>query len=259
MELNSCIYKAVVMHDRRIPKQNRFHYKIFTFALDLDELNELNSGLKFFGLDRANIFRFSKEDHLNFGKNSVKENILEYLKQNGVKEKVSKVLLITNLRVLGYVFNPVSFYYFYGEQDLPLCAVAEVGNTFGEQKPFFLGKESWKDEAFRKRIKKHFYVSPFINLDSEFDFILKDPQEQMNIRIEVIEKEKTIMVTTYTGKKIPISNLNLIKMFLLYPLATVKVIVLIHWQAFKLYLKGLPFIRKDENKNLQRGIYLGKD
>ncbi|TGL72784.1 DUF1365 domain-containing protein [Leptospira kmetyi] len=257
--MNSCIYRANVMHDRRSPKKNRFRYGIFTFALDLDELKELGARSRCFGTDQKALFRFSDEDHLDFGKVGVKENILEYLKQNGMNELVTKAILVTNLRILGYVFNPVSFYFFYGEQNSPLCAVAEVGNTFGEQKPFFLGKETWKDGAFRMRTGKFFYVSPFVGLKSEFEFILKPADESLNIRIDALEDGETVMTTTYTGKRIEWNDRNLIRMFFLYPLATVQVIVLIHWQAFKLYLKGLPYIRKNENIDLQKGVHFGKN
>ncbi|XDD52476.1 DUF1365 domain-containing protein [Leptospira sp. WS92.C1] len=247
------------MHDRKFPKKNRFRYRIFTFSLDLDELELLDTRLKLFGVDRSAFFRFSTNDHLDFGKTSVKDNILEYLKQNGVTETISKIILITNVRILGYVFNPVSFYFFYGAKEEPLCAVAEVGNTFGEQKPFFLGKESMRDEAFCLRTEKFFYVSPFVKLESEFEFTLRIPGDSLNIRIDVLENGHTVMITTYTGKKIELTDGNLLRMFIQYPLVTVKVIVLIHWQAFRLYLKGLPYIKKTENTNLQKGVHLGKN
>ncbi|MBM9499770.1 DUF1365 domain-containing protein [Leptospira sp. 201903071] len=257
--MNSYIIQAKVMHDRRSPRKNRFSYGIFTFALDLDELQTLDEKLRLFGVERRSLFRFSAKDHLGFGKTKVKENILEYLKQNGVSETIQKAILITNVRILGYVFNPVSFYYFYGENDEPLCAVAEVGNTFGEQKPFFLGKETWKDGAFRLKTGKFFYVSPFVGLKSEFEFTLRPSKEGLNIRIDVLEEDKAVMVTTYSGTKLELSDINLLRMFLRYPLVTVKVIVLIHWQALRLYLKGLPFIKKEENTDLQKGVHLGKN
>ncbi|TGM03612.1 DUF1365 domain-containing protein [Leptospira barantonii] len=257
--MNSCLYRAKVMHDRRFPKRNRFRYGIFTFALDLDELKELGARSRWFAYNRKALFRFVDEDHLDFGKLGVKENILEYLKQNGMNESVTKAILVTNLRILGYVFNPVSFYFFYGEGNSPLCAVAEVGNTFGEQKPFFLGKETWMDGAFRMKTGKFFYVSPFVGLKSEFEFILKPADEFLNIRIDALEDGEAVMTTTYTGRRVEWNDSNLIRMFFFYPLVTIQVIVLIHWQAFKLYLKGLPYIRKNENIDLQKGVHVGKN
>lgn len=115
------------MHDRRFPKRNRFRYGIFTFALDLDELEELDSKLRCFGFEKRALFRFSKADHLDFGKRNVKENILEYLQSNGITDQIAKVILITNLRVMGYVFNPVSFYFFTDRRIFPFVRLRKWG------------------------------------------------------------------------------------------------------------------------------------
>ncbi len=259
MELNSKIIEAKVMHDRRFPKKNRFSYGIFTFQLDLNELDSFGDRLRLLGKNKFRIFSFQDKDHMNFGKEGIRENFLEYLRREGVKEKVEKVTLITNLRVFGYVFNPVSFYFAEDTNGKPLCAVAEVGNTFGEMKLYFLGKESLEQKGFRKKETKYFYVSPFIGLDSEFDFHLNPPQGgRVSLRIDALEKGETVMVTTYTGKARELTDLGLIWMFLKYPFVTLKVIGAIHWQAFRLYLKRLPLFRKNDGSELQRGVHLGK-
>ncbi|TGK03804.1 DUF1365 domain-containing protein [Leptospira semungkisensis] len=259
MGLNSKIIEAKVMHDRSIPKRNRFRYGIFTFQLDLDELDTLNDRSFLFGKNKFRTFSFYDADHLHFGKQGLKENFLEYMKEQGVKEKVEKVTLITNLRVFGYVFNPVSFYFAEGPNGDPICAIAEVGNTFGEKKLYFLGKESLEQRGFRKKEDKFFYVSPFVSLDSEFDFYLNPPSgDKINLRIDAFEKGKRVMVTTYTGKARELTDLNLLWMFFKYPFVTLRVIGLIHWQAFILYLKRIPFIRKDEGLDQQRGLHLGR-
>ncbi|PJZ48549.1 DUF1365 domain-containing protein [Leptospira saintgironsiae] len=259
MGLNSKIVEARVMHDRKIPKPNRFNYGIFTFQLDLDELDIVNDRLWMLGNNKFRVFSFKDTDHLNFGKEGLKENFLEYLRQEGVKEKVEKVTLITNLRVFGYVFNPVSFYFAEDKDGNPICAVVEVGNTFGEMKLYFLGKRSFDQKGFKKKEGKFFYVSPFVGLDSEFEFHLNPPQGgRVNLRIDAFENGERVMVTTYTGKVSDLTDLNLIWMFIKYPFVTLKVIGLIHWQALLLYLKKIPFIRKNEGLDKQRGLHLGR-
>ncbi|TGL58962.1 DUF1365 domain-containing protein [Leptospira sarikeiensis] len=259
MGLNSKIIEAKVMHDRKIPKPNRFRYGIFTFQLDLDELNSVNDRLKLFGNNKFQVFSFYDRDHLNFGKEGIKENFLQYLSEQGVKEKVEKVTLITNLRVFGYVFNPVSFYFAEDKDGNPVCAVVEVGNTFGEMKLYFLGKGSLEQKGFRKKERKYFYVSPFVGLDSEFDFHLDPPKGgKISLRIDAFEKGERVMVTTYTGNARELTDLNLLWMFLKYPFVTLKVIGLIHWQALLLYLKKIPFIRKDDGIDKQRGLHFGR-
>lgn len=259
MELNSKIVEAKVMHHRLLPKRNRFRYGIFTFQLDLDELDRLGKSLFLLGRNRRRLFSFNDSDHLNYGYSDIKENFLEYIRSQGVKENVGKVVLVTNLRVLGYAFNPVSFYFAEDESGSPICAVAEVGNTFGEMKLYFLGKETSDGKGFRKKEGKYFYVSPFVTLDSVFDFRLFPPKDgELHVRIDALEKGNTTMVTTYTGRARELSDLNLLWMFLKYPLVTLKIIGLIHWQAFKLYLYKVPFIRKKEDTSLQIGVHLGK-
>ncbi|EQA46596.1 PF07103 family protein [Leptospira broomii serovar Hurstbridge str. 5399] len=259
MGLNSKIIEAKVMHDRRIPKRNRFRYGIFTFQIDLDELDLLNQSFRLIGRNNRRLFAFRDADHMDFGKAGIKENFLEYVSRAGVKEKVGRVTLVTNLRILGYTFNPVSFYFAEDEFGRPLCSVAEVGNTFGEMKHYFLGKETLDARGFRRQEGKFFYVSPFISLDSVFDFRLNPPaDDRLNIRIDALEKGETIMMTTYTGKARRLTDLGLLWMFFKYPFVTFKVISLIHWQALKLYLNKIPFIRKNENIDLQIGVHLGK-
>ncbi|PJZ70791.1 hypothetical protein CH373_07720 [Leptospira perolatii] len=260
MEIRSSIVEAKVMHDRKKPKRNRFRYGIFTFQMDLDDLSSLNSKFRLLGRNRARIFSFYDSDHLGSNQKDIKENITEYLRMKGVKEEIRKILLVTNLRVFGYVFNPVSFYFAYDAKENPICAVAEVQNTFGELKPYFFGKEDYSDETFRKVEAKHFYVSPFIALDSEFDFRLSPPKrDRLNLRIDAIESGEKVLVTTYSGTYKKLTDLALLWMLCKYPFVTLKVIFLIHWQAMKLYLHKIPFIRKQERLHLQKGVQLGKD
>lgn len=126
-------------------------------------------------------------------------------------------------------------------------------------KLFFLGKGSFTQKGFKKKEGKFFYVSPFVSLDSEFEFYLNPPQDgRINLRIDAFENGERVMVTTYTGKALDLTDLNLIRMFLKYPFVTLRVIGLIHWQALLLYLKKLPFIRKNEGLDKQRGLHLGR-
>ena len=163
---NSSLYECTVMHHRLEPLKHRFVYKIFMFSLDLDELDSLHSKLWLFSRNSMNIFSFGDSDHLQYGKTTTKENIIEYLRQNEIDLYGGKIYLITNLRTFGYVFNPVSFYFCYDAGGNAVCAVSEVGNTFGEMKPYLLDRTDKNETGFRKRMDKLFYVSPFINLDT---------------------------------------------------------------------------------------------
>jgi uncharacterized protein len=251
--MNSCLFECKVMHNRKTEIRHKFHYKYFMFYLDLDEIDLLNKKLFLFSHNRFNIFSFRDKDHLSFDKPGVKYNILKYLGEHNYAEKVTRIMLLTNVATLGYNFNPVSFYFCFDADDNPVCVVPEVGNTFGELKPYFISSEKLHENSFSDRIQKNFYVSPFIEHDVFFDFKLKVPSEKLSIRIDDYKENDRVFITSLFGKKKTLNNRNLLKYFLKYPFVTLKVITAIHFQALFLYLKKIRFFRKNEFLELQKG------
>ncbi len=222
--------------------------------LDLDELEQLNAKTKLVSYNRFNLFSFYDRDHLLGETNtkSNKENVISYLKANGVNWIGGKIFLLTNLRTLGYLFNPVSFYFCFNPDGSPLCSIAEVGNTYYELKPFLL--TDFTTDQFNLRIKKHFYVSPFTNLDDEFDFQVAIPGEKLNIRIDDYHDNQRFFISTLTGNRKAMTFGSVLASFLRFPFITLRVIALIHWQAFKLWLKKIPFHAKAANPELQQQV-----
>jgi uncharacterized protein len=256
--MNSCLYECVVMHHRLAPKKHRFVYKLFMFYLDLDELEEISRRMMLVSRNRFNIFSFHGSDHIQFGKNSVKENLSEYLTSKGVDPSGMRVFLLTHLRTFGHIFNPVSFYFCFDESGKPVCAVPEVGNTFGEMKAFFIGANEMRQNTFRHEETKYFYVSPFVDLDTRFDFQLRVPDEKLDIRIDDIQNAKKFLLSSLVGNRKELSDRSLIWYSVRFPFITMKVITLIHWQAFLLYLKKLPYHKKSHNLHLQQEVYNAK-
>ncbi|MEO5644566.1 MAG: DUF1365 domain-containing protein [Bacteroidia bacterium] len=256
--MKSFLYRAKVMHNRTSPKKHRFHYNVFLFCIDLDSIDADFEKVSLLSRNKFNLFSFYDKDHPvneNASANkSVREALDFYLKQNGLENPPARVLLITNLRLLGYVFNPVSFYYCYDENDEPICCVAEVQNTFKEMKLFFLGKDCLKENSFHLRTKKYFYVSPFIEHDVEFDFKLDLPTEKLNIRIDDYKDNERFFVSTLTGKKKTLTSGKLLAYFFRFPFITLQIIFLIHWHAFLLWIKKINFHKKSEHKELQRDV-----
>lgn len=256
-DLNSALFLSDVFHERKSPKQNRFRYKIYSFFVDLDELPKLHSSLKLFSYNRKNFYSFYDQDHLASKPNSIRKNITEIANSQGASVlPTDKIFLLTNVRTLGYVFNPVSFYFIQDENGESKGTLIEVGNTFGEQKPYFASKDVEKDF----RVKKHFYVSPFIELDSYFRFQIhyKTSEFQINVFAESQTGER-ILTTTFHGKKISLNDRNLFLSLLKIPFVTVKIIGAIHFQAFKLFFMKVPFIRKNENPEKQIGVTVGNN
>ena len=263
--MNSCLYKANVMHNRLQPKQHRFNYNVFMFYIDLDEIELLSKNLFFFSKNKFNYFSLKDSEHLQLPidnpdkTKSIREQITRYLSENRINIGKGRIMLLTNLNVLGYNFNPVSFYYCYDENNLPLCVVAEIGNTFGELKPFLLNKENLTDNKYYLNTTKYFYVSPFIDHDTNFDFNLTIPTEKLNIRIDDYKNGERFFISTLTGSKKSLNNANLLWYSIRFPFITLKIITLIHWNAIKLWMKKIPYHKKSANQELQKDVYRRKN
>ena len=271
--MNSCLYRAKIMHHRLEPKDVRFHYNVFMFYIDLDEFEMLTKKIWLISRNKFNVFNFRDNDHLQLPKEnpdktkSTKEHILEYLKENGVELKQPKIMLLTNLCTFGYQFNPVSFYFIYNTPTSPpsgepegagsgmRCCIAEISNTFREMKPFLLGKENYDGKKFHLNTTKYFYVSPFIDHDANFDFNLEVPGEKLNIRIDDVKNDKRFFISTLTGTKKELTNARLFWYALRFPLITLQIMGLIQWNALKLLLKKIRYYKKEEYKELQKEVF----
>ena len=260
--MNSCLYKAKVVHHRLAPKQHSFNYQVFMFYLDLAEIDLLHKRLKLLSRNRFNLFNFRDGDHLQLPTQNpdqtknTRQHITAYLQQQGVEIGNGRIMVLTNLCTLGYQFNPVSFYFCYDEAGKPLCSIVEVCNTFREMKPYFLGAHTRTCNAFKLNTTKYFYVSPFTDMDTNFDFNLQIPGEHLQIGIDDFDKDGNLFFTsTLSGKARPLTDAYLLLYFISFPLITLKVMGAIHWQALKLWMKNLHFHKKDDQKELQQGVY----
>lgn len=254
--LRSCLYECSVMHHRLKPKEHHFNYRIFMFYLDLAELDEVARRIGPFSRNRWNLYGFYDNDHLPVPGRDLMERIVNHLAGLGIQLGGGGVMLLTMPRVLGYIFNPVSFYFCFDATGAPICALAEVGNTFREMKPYLLGSESMTaDGLFRRVVPKHFYVSPFSGLDLQFDFKLRPPGERLDIHVDDRDDDERVLLSALTGNRADLTNARLAWFTLKYPLLTLRVIGLIHWHALLLWLKKVPFHRKTAQPELQRDVY----
>lgn len=258
-KFESCLFRCEVLHQRLAPRKNDFLYNIFMFYLDLDELDTLHKKLHLFSHNKVNWFNFRDQDHVQIPKDdtskTIKKNILEYIFSKGVMLPSDiKIKLLTNVATWGYVFNPISIYLCFDRANTPLCAVAEVSNTHKEMKMYMLDQSCFDNGAFRLKIAKYFYVSPFADLDTEFDFIFRIPAENLNMRVDDYQHNQRFLLTALTGIKENLTDARLLWYGLRFPFITLKIITLIHWQALILKLKGLPFMKKNMNQHLQKDL-----
>jgi len=257
--MESALYKCLVMHNRIAPKKHRFHYNVFMFWLDIDKLDKLASKLKFLSYNKPGIFSFRDSDHFKYPEGdsrnqlSTRTKLNDYLATKGITVFPEKVFLLTHIRMFGYVFNPVSFYFCYDEQNVCNYVVTEISNTFGEMKLFLVDAKN--GSTFEQNAQKFFYVSPFTDMDTEFEFRYKVPDEKLNIQINVKDKSgDKFFISTLTGNKKSVTDARLGWYIIRFPFITIRVMLAIHWQALKLWLKKIPYHKKSANADLQRDI-----
>jgi len=256
--MNSRLYECHVMHARFSPRRHAFRYRIFLFALDLDELGELDRRLSLFSHEGHAPYSFRDADFLPTNEPAgapLKARVEALLHRHGVDLAGGRVLLITLPRVAGFLFNPVSFYFCFDRTGQPIAAIPEVTNTFREMKPFFLGPET-RDAAgrFHLRLPKHFYVSPFSDVDVAFDFLLPVPGTEMAIQIDDYIGEERTLTSRLTGSAKPLTDARLAWYTVLYPLITLRILLMIHWHALRLFLKSVPWFPKAARAADQRGL-----
>ncbi|MBL9198992.1 MAG: DUF1365 domain-containing protein [Opitutaceae bacterium] len=274
--MNSCLYECHVMHARFSPRAHRFLYRIFLFAIDLDELETIAGRLAFFSVNRRNLYSFRDRDFLPTGENlhhatpgsasagnreskiqPLKARVQTYAARHGVDLAGGRVVLVTLPRVFGYLFNPVSFYFCYDRHGAPAGAIAEVTNTFKEMKPYWLGPEAQASARgeFHVRVPKHFYVSPFSDVDVAFDFTLRTPGDRLSIQIDDYVGAERTLTSTLTGTRRELTSARLAWFTIKYPAITLRIIALIHWHALKLWLKRVPWFAKAARPADQRDLY----
>ena len=245
--MRSALYQGTLLHVRTTPARNVFRYPVCFYALDLDELPELDRRLALFGYNRHNVLTFRDGDHLGDPARPVKENVLAFLAERGVDlGPGGRITLLTNLRLLGHVFNPVSYFYCHRADGALEAIVAEVGNTFGERHPYLLTAENQVKDGARRvyEHRKLMHVSPFFGLDQTYRFSFTEPGERVHAGVGIVEGGERPFWAELTGRRRPLTNAALARALMRYPLMSQQVTGLIHWQAVKLAMKKVPFHHK---------------
>lgn len=254
----SKLLKCKVRHTRLIPKKYQFDVNYFWLSIELTNLEELNK-LSFLSINKFNLFTFEENDYLPGIKGlSLIEKVKNYCSENGMNEEIESANLVTSVRIMGYVFNPVSFYTI-KTKDNNTYAIIEIGNTFNEIKPYFVDKKHIEGNKIEYRTEKEFYISPFASMQNYMVFKLNLKEDQMNITINDYTREDELeLVTSMSGKESELTNKSLLYHFFRFPLMTLQVIVLIHWHALILFLKRIPYYKKSDETEFQKGYYVWK-
>ena len=240
---NSYIYTGTVIHKRFKPKIHTFNYKVFSLLIDLSEIDLLHKTLRLFSYNKFNIISFFNKDHGPRDGSSLKNWVIDNLKKNNIESNEVKIKLLCYPRIFGYVFNPLSVFYIYDKNSDLIAILYEVKNTFGEQHSYIF-KTKKEQNLIQHVCKKKFYVSPFIEMNCVYFFRLLKPGNKISVIIDVQDSEGKILYASQDGVKSELNNNNLFKSYLKHPLMTFKIIIAIHFEAFKLWTKGIKFIKK---------------
>ena len=243
-EFNSSIYSGFVTHKRLKPKRHFFKYKIFSLLIDLNELKTLDKKIKFFSYNRFNILSFYDLDHGPRDGSSLGNWVKDKLTEAKINIGSGPIKLLCYPRFFGYVFNPLSIFYCY-DKNLNLKAILyEVKNTFNEQHTYVFSVTHSSSLILHKCNKK-FYVSPFIEMEAFYNFRLLNPGKTLNIFIKESDKKGVLLIACQVGKKLEMTSKNLLFQFLKHPLMSFKVIMAIHFEALRLWIKGVKLVRRN--------------
>ena len=226
------------------PVVHEFSYRMFMMYLDLAELPGLFRSRWLWSVSRPALARFRREDHLGDPAIPLDEAVRELVASETDQRPRGPIRLLTQLSYFGYVFNPVSFYYCYNEDDTVLeTIVAEVNNTpWGERHCYVLPQSMNQGAGGHKRYfpEKEMHVSPFMQMDVNYDWRFNTPGEQLTTHMENARGGRKIFDVSLVLERKEIGTGSLAAVLIRFPVMTLKIIAAIHWQAVKLWLKGAP-------------------
>lgn len=255
--MRSHLLEGKVGHRRSRPFTYGLEHDVWYAALDLDELDEVDRRLRLFGRNRRGVATFRDADHMPVPATDVRAEILAHLRAEGEDPDGWRVTLVTNLRVLGYVFNPASFFLCRDGRGTLRVVVVEVHNTFGERHQYTLRpghggagepgepgeRVAGGDGPFTASMDKAFFVSPFISLDGRYSVHVRDEPAGLRLAINLRQDGAPLLSTSLVLRRVRLTDRSLLRMLLRHPLVSHRTIGLIHWHALRLWLRGAPFFR----------------
>ena len=240
--MQSALYVGTLRHRRFAPRDHSFEYPVFLSFLDIDRLPELLALSPFSSYNRWNLTAYYERDHFGDPQLSLRRRLELNAARRGLQLPDGKIFLLTHLRYLGYVFNPVSFFYLYDRHENLRMILAEVNNTFGESHNYWLtpAESRPSNNARCYTTQKEMHVSPFMDMDLSYDWIFTEPSRQLVVHMNTVAKGNAFFDATLNLEHRPWTRRELHRVLRQYPFITLRVIAAIHWQAFQLWRKHLP-------------------
>ena len=239
--MKSALYKGIVRHRRLRPVEHMLKYQMFYVVLDLDELDLVAKKCRLFSVNKFNILSFWPKDFGDFNERDLKTDIAAMVQSKIDDVNIKSIRLLCIPRLFGYAFNPISAYFCYDDTEDLRAIVYEVRNTFGEKIHYVLPAEKrTNSNIIEHDCAKEMYVSPFMGMNCHYHFKIAPPEEVVTLSIQQTEDSQPILNASFSGIRMSLTDFVILKQIALFPVNSLKVIAGIHFEALKLWIKGVP-------------------
>jgi DUF1365 family protein len=255
----AALYVGEVMHARLKPVGHRFNYRVMSLLIDLDRLEVADRQTVLFGVNRRALYSFHEADHGERDGSSLRTYVQRCAAEHGIDLTGGRVLLLCYPRLFGYTFNPLSVYFCYDANGHPTLLIYEVRNTFGDIHAYVLpvNHGDISPAGIRQTQDKRFYVSPFVEMAMRYHFRVALPKDHLKLRILETDSEGPLLSATFNGHRRILTTRELLRSFFSLPMVTLKIVGAIHWQALRLWLKGVRLVprpAKTSDESLASGV-----
>ena len=245
--MRSHLLEGVVRHRRARPFTYGLEHGVWYAALDLEELGAGTRLARLLARNRRGLVAFRDNDHWEPPATDLRAAVVGHLRREGLDPTGWEITLVTNLRVLGYVFNPASFYLCRDGSGTLAAVIVEVHNTHLERHLYTLRRApataAAAPTAFRAGMDKAFYVSPFIDPTGRYDVQVRDEAGRLRITINESRDGELVLHASLDLARRRLTSRTILRLLLRYPLVTHKTTLLIHWHAIQLWRRGARFHR----------------
>lgn len=241
--LASCLYEGTIVHKRLMPRRHAFAYRVFALCLDVDEIDLIDQQLRLFSRNRRNLLCFRDADLGADGAEPVAFKARRLLDSCGLGSSGARIELVCYPRLLGYVFNPLSVYFCHDASGAVGAVIYEVTNTFGERKSYVIPTNG-ANAAISQSCAKEMYVSPFTGASGRYGFHCIAPSDRVVIGVNFREAGQPVLKTHFRGERRPLNDRVIAATVARHPLMTLKVMGAIHFEALRLWAKGVPVVTR---------------